>query len=897
MYAMNNRASKNWLMMSTMLVGLGVIGFGNDSFAGVCAGGLNVWTCSGPAALDTEQNLSAAPITVTTISGFGIDTTATAGNAFTLTGTIGLTFTDEFASAISGNKNGIEATNHGGAGTLAITATGIVTGTNQDGILATNYGVDQIINVVDVSGGRNGILSTNFSQGGSLSITATGTVTGTSTDGINASNNVAGTSLTISAVDVSGGQDGIYASNDGAGLLSITSTGLVEGTTGYGIYAINDGTGVLAVTSTGMVSGTSVDGIFANTRALASGLTVNAASAFGAQDGIDARNEGTGGGALAITVTGTVAGTSGYGIKAINPANGTDLTITLEDGAIAEGGTSGIYAEFAGSGVFGIDNSGTIRNLSGLSSDLALQTSTGVATGVELANMTGGTVVGLLNLSPEDDTFENAGLWENTGNSDFSDGMDVLTNLTGGQIRVANSGAAQTTTWIGLESFENAGLLTFADGFAGDILINPGDYVGAGGSIEFDAVLNGTGSAADRFEITGAVSGSGTTVSVNNIGGTGVMTGTGAGVGIALIDVTASGTTSAGDFALAGPVSAGVFRYDLNLETDNIWYLQSTSFSDPTFIYPALPSTAYALGRDMIGTLADRSGLQGRWGPGAENQTFWLRAGGSWIDAEATIGLLGGNENASYDSNQQFAQGGVNLGFHDSASGKMIGSVFAQIGQAETLAFNSNSDLAGKINLTSYGAGMALTWYGVGGLYVDLQGQASFYNANVMDTALETLGDPNGWGLGASVEAGYALPMGDSARFVPQAQLVWQKISLGDFTDATNSAVSWNDNGTLEGHFGVAVETEHAVGDAGNRVSALAEANLVHQFRQPGGLSYGGTNLEYDMAKTNVVLGLGANFDIGGPNSVNVYVKGDYSIPVGDGAAVTKAKIGVKYIW
>ena len=66
---------------------------------------------------------------------------------------------------------------------------------------------------------EEGIDARNY-NGGSLSITATDTVTSDDANGINAYNgfNIAGTSsLTISAAGASGGDDGIYAKNLGAG--------------------------------------------------------------------------------------------------------------------------------------------------------------------------------------------------------------------------------------------------------------------------------------------------------------------------------------------------------------------------------------------------------------------------------------------------------------------------------------------------------------------------------------------------------------------------------------------------------------------------------------------------------------------------------------------------------
>jgi autotransporter family porin len=159
--------------------------------------------------------------------------------------------------------------------------------TSSYGIYAENNGTDLTVTAASVSGGAYGIYVHNNGTG-ALSITATGTVTGTSRHGVYADNR--GTALTVSTAAVSGGRYGIYARNIGSGALSITSTGAVTGTVRDGIYGLN-------------LPG-STD------------LTIIAAAVSGGDNGIRALNRGSG--ALSITSTGPVTGTTGRGINALN---------------------------------------------------------------------------------------------------------------------------------------------------------------------------------------------------------------------------------------------------------------------------------------------------------------------------------------------------------------------------------------------------------------------------------------------------------------------------------------------------------------------------------------------------------------------------------------------------
>ena len=162
----------------------------------------------------TTVVLTDTPLVVVTDNTFSVVTVS--GSALELNGTNGLSFTDAFSSTITGGGGyGIKARNFG-TGALSVTATGAVTGTNGHGINARNstssssvVGTSLTISAAEVSGGSDGIRAENTGTG-ALSVTATGAVTG-NYEGINAKNKSAGTDLTISAAAVSGGDYGIRA--------------------------------------------------------------------------------------------------------------------------------------------------------------------------------------------------------------------------------------------------------------------------------------------------------------------------------------------------------------------------------------------------------------------------------------------------------------------------------------------------------------------------------------------------------------------------------------------------------------------------------------------------------------------------------------------------------------
>ena len=220
-----------------------------------------------------------------------------------------------------------------------------------------------------------GIVATG-SGPGALTVSAPAPVTETNGDGIQATNNSPGTSLTITATDVSGSEDGIDARNNGTGTLSVTSTGnvtavrngifaqnfgtylSVAGTSvsgNAGVVATNAGTGSLSVSMTGTVTGTDGRGIAARNQGPGFNLRINVAGVTGTTDGIYADNAGRG--ELRVTSTGSVAGTSRYGVFARNSNAGTNLTVRTTS---VSGGISGIFAQNSGTGAFALASTGDV---------------------------------------------------------------------------------------------------------------------------------------------------------------------------------------------------------------------------------------------------------------------------------------------------------------------------------------------------------------------------------------------------------------------------------------------------------------------------------------------------------------------------------------------------------
>jgi autotransporter family porin len=377
---------------------------------------------------------SAGSIAVTsggTISGGanGIDATnyGTGNTSITTTGTVTGTssigiyainnnssagYLNVSAATVTGYYNGIYAENDG-TGDTSVSASGLVTGTNGDGINiknTTNNTGELNVTSANVTGTTNGIEATNNGIGNTIIDSTGGTVTGTNNVGIYAlgANNggVGGGNVTINAAVVNGGVTGISAENDGTGDVSVTATGTVTGTTTQGIYAYannanagdltvnavditagtngvyaqNKGLGITQIITTGTVSGTSTDGIYAYTNNALNNkdLTVNAVNATGGKFGIVASNSGIGN--TSVTTTGTVTGNTIDGIYAVNSnaAGAGTLTVNALD---VTGYSGGIYAENDGIGNTSVTTTGAVNVSHGNGMDVYAYNNSGAGNG------------------------------------------------------------------------------------------------------------------------------------------------------------------------------------------------------------------------------------------------------------------------------------------------------------------------------------------------------------------------------------------------------------------------------------------------------------------------------------------------------------------------------------
>lgn len=210
-------------------------------------------------------------------------------------------------------------------------------------------------------------------------------------------------------------------------------------------------------------------------------------------------------------------------------------------------------------------------------------------------------------------------------------------------------------------------------------------------------------------------------------------------------------------------------------------------FRPEVSVYTALAPTALQYGRTLLDTLHERVGeqeqLRGRDLPEEYRiDGFWGRL--IFVDGEKDAEGAGiYDRGPEYDYRFNAVQLGMDLwrrerdeGVRDHAGG------YIAIGHAETDVEHVSKNLAGNLYIDGYTLGGYWTRYSEREAYVDTILQATWYDTSaesVRNVRLTT----DGWGLAASIEAGYPFRNDRDWVIEPQGQLIYQWAELDDSSD------------------------------------------------------------------------------------------------------------------
>ncbi len=459
-------------------------------------------------------------------------------------------------------------------------------------------------------------------------------------------------------------------------------------------------------------------------------------------------------------------------------------------------------------------------------------------------------------------------------------------------------------------SLNTAGRVSLGTG-AGTNLTVTGDYVGSGGTMVFNTRLGDDNSPTDKLVVTGNTSGH-TNVVVTNTGGLGAQT-TGNG-----IEVVRVGGASNGQFVLANQgnrVAAGAFQYSLfqggRDAPDGNWYLRSTGVRTEVPTYTATPALASRIGLAMLGSASERDGL-GQHCLDTPDQTrrndlrmpchttAWGRVFGQTGSAGrlGTDGMLD-RRGPAYD----FDLGGFEAGIDLVRTAHDTVGLYAGIGRLTSSVQGFTDGHAGKVQMDAYAVGSYWTHYGPGGWYTDAVLQGTWYqdvNASSVNLSGNQSLRTNGSSFTASFEGGYPILFGGGHALVPQAQLVYQRLSLAGGADQFG-LVDFATTDELYGRLGARL-TKDWVGFGGRAMTTWGEANVWHQFGDDATTTFRTLQGTHPTAVSTSFGGTWAQLRLGmsgqATRLVGVFATGDYNVAMSSQSGHSwGGRAGVRVSW
>ncbi|MCU5771485.1 autotransporter outer membrane beta-barrel domain-containing protein [Erwiniaceae bacterium BAC15a-03b] len=192
------------------------------------------------------------------------------------------------------------------------------------------------------------------------------------------------------------------------------------------------------------------------------------------------------------------------------------------------------------------------------------------------------------------------------------------------------------------------------------------------------------------------------------------------------------------------------------------------------------------------------------------------------------------------------------------------------------------------------------TWQRQNGLYVD--GVLSFdWHRGETDTGSnKNVGRPKGRGWSASVESGYPVTLPYDIKLEPQAQLIYMRLNMDDFTDKQGTTVKYDHDAQTVGRLGARLDRSWS--DNGNRqYTPYLRANYYRGWGGATKTTVGATGTNaFDHTFTGGRFGQMVEVGVGGTttfnNDLSLYAEADYRKAIdNNGARGWRYNIGVRW--
>ncbi len=213
-------------------------------------------------------------------------------------------------------------------------------------------------------------------------------------------------------------------------------------------------------------------------------------------------------------------------------------------------------------------------------------------------------------------------------------------------------------------------------------------------------------------------------------------------------------------------------------------------------------------------------------------------------------------------------------------------------GDASGQALGWNGLLVGEADLDGTSLGASWTHVAPAGWYLDAVAMATFFNGDA--TSDSSVGvDVDGTGVTLSLEGGYPIPLTPEWSLEPQAQIIWQDISLDDADDGI-AVVTFDADDAVVGRIGARLQGSLDLGGA--PLQPYVKANLWHDFGGSYTTGFDGFPIVTEGGGTALEVGGGAIATLS--PTVSLFASADYTTDLdGGNVEVLDGNVGLSLRW
>lgn len=310
----------------------------------------------------------------------------------------------------------------------------------------------------------------------------------------------------------------------------------------------------------------------------------------------------------------------------------------------------------------------------------------------------------------------------------------------------------------------------------------------------------------------------------------------------------------------------------------------------PTF--SAVQPLAHYLALSTLGTFHERRGEQALLDDHGWMPTSWARTFGQNTELK-----WDGTVSPSFDGNLFGFQAGQDLLGRESEAGgfdrfglfvgysKMNGDIKGQ-------ALGWNNLAVGDVDISGTSVGGYWTHIGAQGWYIDAVLMGTWFGGDATSRAGERL-DIDGTGVTASLEGGYPIALSEDWTLEPQAQIIWQNLSLDDAADRFSS-VGFDSDSAFTGRLGARLQGNYQT--SSGLIQPYLKANLWHSFSSDQTTRFASDPIVTEIGGTSLELGAGVVASL--TERVSLFAMVDYTTNLGgERKRVIEGNVGLSIKW